>query len=197
MTRPRIWLVVALLAAEAASAQDQRSPSKTEAALLRELEARYAQCMDAARRGDLPAYWRLRTAASRTRPPVLDAGRIRLLAELLPPLQSLEFVRLDANPKTARTLYRWRTEDVAQYSVVVYRLEQGAWKLDDVSVRRSVAKSPAATAGPRPLPSPAPSTPAAPAPTAGDHPDPQAQALLRAWESGRPDPARSLGAPRL
>jgi hypothetical protein len=187
---------MAVLLSQAAGAQAPRGEAQAEQALQRELETRYAQCMSAARRGDVEGYWRLRTEASRRRPPALDAGRIRLLAELLPPLEALQFVRLDASGKTTRMLYRWRNDEVAQYSIIVYRMERGEWKLDDVSVRRSVSRQPTAN----------PAVPSArlersasqamdgtPAVTL----DAETQALLRAWESGKPDPLRSLGAPRL
>jgi hypothetical protein len=187
---------MAVLTSQAAWAQSPRAEAQAEQALQRELETRYAHCMLAARRGDIEGYWRLRTEASRRRPPTFDAGRIRLLAELLPSLETLQFVRLDASGKTARMLYRWRNDEVAQYSVIVYRMERGEWKLDDVSVRRSVARQP--TAGGE-VPGVRPERPAAlaidgtPAVTL----DAETQALLRAWESGKPDPSRSLGAPRL
>jgi hypothetical protein len=80
--------------------------------------------------------------ASRSRPPALDSVRLKMLAELLPALDTLQFVRLDATGKMARALYRWRKQDAAQYTVIVYRLEQGEWKIDDFSVRRSGMAAP-------------------------------------------------------
>ena len=147
-------LLLLALAVAAAAAQDASVVSDRGAPLVRELEARYGQSMQAARRGDLEAYWRLRTAASRTRPPALDSARLRMLADLLPPLESLIFVRLDTTGKMARALYRWRKEDVAQYSVIVYRMEQGEWKLDDFSVRRSSAAAAAPDAPRKIVPMP-------------------------------------------
>lgn len=191
-------LVAGILAVHLAHADPSRPASTpAEQALVRNLEARYAQCMQAARRGDVAGYWRLRTDASRTRQPELDADRVRLLAQVLPPLETLEFVRLDASTKTARSLYRWRKSDVAQYSVLVFRQEQGEWKLDDVSVRRSPANggSPGAATAPRPAAAPGA---VAPSPDPAMHAlDPPSQALLRAWSSGKPDSGRALEAPRL
>jgi hypothetical protein len=190
------WVVIAVVVSQAALAQGHRSEANGEQALQRGLETRYAQCMQAARRGDIEAYWRLRTEASRRRPPELDATRIRLLADLLPPLEALQFVRLDASGKTARMLYRWRNDDIAQYSVIVYRMERGEWKLDDVSVRRSLARQPGAKAtasGPPAVRRAPEAINGAPGGTL----DAETRALLRAWESGKPDPSRALGAPRL
>ena len=113
------------------------------APLVKELEMRFASSLAAARSGDVDAYWAHRTAASRSRPPVLDSARLRMLADLLPPLDALQFVRLDSTGKVARALYRWRKDDAAQYTVIVYRFEQDEWKIDDFSVRRS------GTAGPQ------------------------------------------------
>ena len=52
-------------------------------------------------------------------------------------------MRLDSTGKMARALYRWRKQDAAQYTVIVYRVEQGEWKIDDFSVRRSGMPAPA------------------------------------------------------
>jgi hypothetical protein len=195
MIRALVLVACALLAqlALAGNPAPKAAPDET---LLRELELRYSQCMDAARRGDLAAYWQLRTEASRNRPPALDAERLRLLADLLPPLSTLEFVRLDTSPKAARALYRWRKADVAQYSVVVYRMERGEWKLDDLSVRRTAS----GRAVPGTPPPPAARPPAAPSDQsalAREAVPAENQAMLRAWERSRPDPSLRLDAPRL
>jgi hypothetical protein len=198
MTRLRLLFCLASLLAAPALAQPERTVSKADAALLRELEARYNQCMQAARRGDLEGYWRLRTVASRGRSPASDTTQIRLLAELLPPLETLQFTRLDASQRTARVLYRWRNADLAQYSVVVYRVEQGEWKIEDVSVRRSPNANAAPTAGTPKAVAPLSLSNPATAPDPGaEQLDPYSQSLLRAWASGKPDPNRALGAPRL
>ena len=190
-----VLIVTAMLCVQTALAE-QRSPAETSElaneALLRELESRYQACIAAAQRGDLDTYLRLRTETSRHRPPTLDAQRIRLLAVLLPPLSTLDFVRLDANDRTARALYRWRKGDAAQYSVLVFRVEQGEWKLDDFSVRRTPVSAARAAAHATP--------PAAAAPASAlrdSDPPTQSEQLLRNWQSGRPDPLRQLDAPRL
>lgn len=108
-----------------------------DAPLVKDLETRFANSMAAARNGDEDAYWGHRTAASRGRPPALDSVRLKMLADLLPPLDTLQFVRLDSTGKMARALYRWRKQDAAQYTVILYRVEQGEWKIDDFTVRRS------------------------------------------------------------
>lgn len=112
------------------------------APLVKQLELRFASSLAAARTGDPDAYWSHRTVASRSRPPMLDSMRLKMLAELLPPLDTLQFVRLDSTGKMARALYRWRKQDAAQYTVIVYRIEQGEWKIDDFSVRRSGMPAP-------------------------------------------------------
>jgi hypothetical protein len=113
------------------------------APLVKKLEMRFASSLAAARNGDEEAYWSHRTAASRSRPPALDSTRLKMLAELLPGLDTLQFVRLDSTGSVARALYRWRKHDTAQYTVVVYRVEQGEWKVDDFSVKRSGMPAPA------------------------------------------------------
>lgn len=131
-----------LLAAFNAMAQTPGAITNPGAPLVRQLEACFAKSIDVARTGDLDAYWRTRTAAAKTRPPALDGTRLRLLADLLPPLNSLQFVRLDSTGKMARALYRWRKEDIAQFTVVVYRMEGGEWKVDDFTVKRSGLSAP-------------------------------------------------------
>jgi hypothetical protein len=128
-----------LLAGLVAAAEPITDPA---APLVRQLEMRFASSLAAARSGNLDAYWGHRTAASRTRPPALDSTRLKLLAELLPPLDTMQFVRLDCTTRMARALYRWRKADVAQYTVIVYRVEQGEWKIDDFNVRRSGMAAP-------------------------------------------------------
>jgi hypothetical protein len=204
--RLRLLLCLATLLAGSAWADAARTTTRADAArtsinadatLLRELEARYSQCMQAARRGDLEGYWRLRTTASRQRGPASDPTQIRLLAELLPPLDALQFARLDASTKTARVLYRWRNAEVAQYSVVVYRVEQGEWKIEDVSVRRSPSTSNATAAAPKAASQLSLSNPTTVADPGLDQLDPYSRSVLRAWSSGKPDPNRALSAPRL
>jgi hypothetical protein len=177
-----LWLVMGW-----AAAAESSTTARQEDALVRELEARYAASLHAARGGDLDAYWETRTAAARTRPPALDAPRLKLLADLLPPLETLQFVRLDSSPRSARLLYRWRKADAAQYSVLMYRLERGEWRLDEFAVKRT---QPAARA---PVASPA----AAGESITAERLDSHAQDLLRAWESTTPDPTRRLNPPHL
>jgi hypothetical protein len=112
------------------------------APLVKQLELRFASSLAAARSGEVDAYWNHRTAASRNRPPALDGPRLKMLAELLPALDTLQFVRLDSTGKVARALYRWRKQDTAQYTVIVFRFEQNEWKIDDFSVRRSGVAAP-------------------------------------------------------
>lgn len=126
-----------LLAALTGQAAAPEAITDPQAPLVKQLEDRFASSLAAAREGDADAYWSHRTVAARGRPPALDSMRLKMLAELLPPLDTLQFVRLDANGKVARALYRWRKQDAAQYTVIVYRVEQGEWKIDDFSVRRS------------------------------------------------------------
>jgi hypothetical protein len=131
-----LGLSFVLLSAFGAMAETPTAITNPGAPLVKQLEACYAKSIGAARTGDLDAYWRTRTAASKTRPPTLDSTRLRLLADLLPPLESLQFVRLDTAGKTARALYRWRKEDTAQFTVVVFRMEGDEWKVDDFTVKR-------------------------------------------------------------
>ena len=184
-------LALSICAGETA-AQATKTIAERSAPLVREFEALYRASMQAARRGDLEGYWALRTTASQTRPPVLDRTRLQLLADLLPPLERMDFVRLDASGTAARTLYKWRGSDAAQYSIILYRQEHGRWRIDEVSVRRngSSAPSPRSSTSPRIAPPPAGSA-------TGTDIERRAQELLQPWESGGADASRSLSPPRL
>jgi hypothetical protein len=116
-------------------AQSPKQISQRADPLVRTLEALYAESMEVALTGDLDAYWLLRTAASRDRPPTLSRERLPLFAQMLPPLESLGFVRMDATGKTARALYRWPRTDMTRYTVIVYQVERGLWKIDSILVR--------------------------------------------------------------
>ena len=110
--------------------------------LVHSLEVLYARSMEVALTGDLDAYWRFRTAASRNRPPTLTRERLPLFARMLPPLESLSFVRLDGNGKTARALYRWPRSDMTRYTVIVYLVEQDTWRIDSILVKTDPVSSP-------------------------------------------------------
>jgi len=132
---------IALLLVASAWAQTPRQITKQADPLVRGLESLYAKSMDLARAGDLDAYWKLRTAASKDRPPRLTRELLPLFAEMLPPLDTLKFVRMDSAGGTARALYRWPREDVARYTVIVYRMEDKEWKIDSVVVRTDVHRA--------------------------------------------------------
>jgi hypothetical protein len=132
------WIaLLCLLSGSMARAASPVTITDPAAPLVKQLELRYARSIAIARTGDVEAYFAHRTAASRKRPPALDSARLKLLADLLPPLEMMQFVRLDSTATTARALYRWRRQDVAQYTIIVFRIEKGDWKIDDFSVRRS------------------------------------------------------------
>jgi len=138
----RVFALVSLLACGTGMAQSPKQINQQADPLVRSLETLYAHSMEVALTGDLDAYWRLRTAASRTRPPTLTRERLPLLARMLPPLESLSFVRLDGNGKMARALYRWPRADMTRYTVIVYLVEQDAWRIDSILVKTDPVKNP-------------------------------------------------------
>jgi len=137
-TRKLIAALMLLLLPAVALAQASRQITKRSDPLVRSLEALYAESMQVARTGDLDAYWRLRTAASKDRPPHLTRELLPLFATMLPPLDTLNFVRIDSSAATARALYRWPRNDMARYTVIVYRVEDKAWKIDSILVKSDV-----------------------------------------------------------
>jgi hypothetical protein len=128
-------IAVLLLLPGSAPAGSARQAKKQNDTLVRSLEGIYAKLMDAARAGDLDGYYRWRTSASRDRPPRLTKPLLPVFADMLPALRTLQFVRIDTTPQMVRALYRWPREDMARYTVVVYRLEEGDWKIDSITVR--------------------------------------------------------------
>jgi spore coat polysaccharide biosynthesis protein SpsF (cytidylyltransferase family) len=61
---------------------------------------------------------------------------------MLPPLGSLQFVRMDSSRSMARALYRWPREDMVRYTVIVYRNEEGEWKIDSIVVKTDIVSDP-------------------------------------------------------
>ncbi len=137
-----LHVLVSLLAWGTGMAEPPRQINQRADPLVRSLEALYAQSMEVALTGDLDAYWRLRTAAARNRPPTLTRELLPLFARMLPPLESLSFVRLDGNGKMARALYRWPRADMTRYTVVVYLVEQEAWRIDSIAVKTDPVRNP-------------------------------------------------------
>ena len=137
---PLLPVLLLLLCMEAA-AEPSRSITKRTDPLVRTLEALYAKSMEVALAGNIEAYWRFRTVASRERPPQLTAERLPLLAQMLPPLSALQFVRLDLSRGVARALYRWPREDMVRYTIVVYRTEPADWKIDSIVVKTDVVNN--------------------------------------------------------
>ena len=134
------WLF--LLLCTAAAAEPSRQITRRDDPLVRTLEAVYAKSMQVAVTGDIEAYWRFRTTASKGRPPQLTAERLPLFAQMLPPLSALQFVRMDATRGMARVLYRWPRDDMVRYTIVVYRTEPTDWKIDSIMVKTDVASNP-------------------------------------------------------
>ena len=134
--------LVSLLACEPGMAQSPKQINQRADPLVRSLEALYARSMEVALTGDLDAYWPLRTAGSRNRPPTLTRERLPLFARMLPPLESLSFVRLDAGGKMARALYRWPRADMTRYTVIVYLVEQDVWRIDSILVKTDPVSNP-------------------------------------------------------
>jgi hypothetical protein len=134
-------LLFLLLCAEAAADPSKQITKRTDP-LVRVLETVYVKSMEVALTGDIEAYWRFRTVASRARPPMLNRERLPLFAQMLPPLGSMRFVRIDTSRGMARALYRWPREDMARYTVVVYRKEEGEWKIDSIVVKTDIVNDP-------------------------------------------------------
>jgi hypothetical protein len=131
-----------LLSCTEAAGEPPRQITKRTDPLVRTLEALYAKSMEVALTGDLDAYGRFRTAASRERPPQLTAERLPLFAQMLPPLSTLQFVRMDTAHGMARVLYRWPRNDMIRYTIVVYRTEPTDWKIDSIVVKTDVVSNP-------------------------------------------------------
>ena len=134
-------LLFLLLCTEAA-AEPSRQITKRTDPLVHTLETVYAKSMEVALTGNIEAYWRFRTAASRERPPQLTAERLPLFAQMLPPLSALQFVRMDVAHGMARALYRWPRDDMVRYTIVVYRTEPTDWKIDSIVVKTDIVSNP-------------------------------------------------------
>lgn len=134
--------IVALFAYQTCMAQSPKQINQRTDPLVRSLEQLYAKSMEVALSGDFEAYWGLRTAASRNRPPTLTREHLPLFARMLPALESLNFVRLDTTGKMARALYRWPRTDMTRYTEIVYLMERDTWKIDSILVKTDPVSNP-------------------------------------------------------
>jgi hypothetical protein len=130
-----ICLCLAVCAlSSSALAQAVTTITKRQDPLVQQLESRYRQSLDVAAKGDVEAYRRYRTAAA-SRLSIPSNGEVlKMFAGMLPPLETMDFVRLDASGQVARALYRWRT-DATRFTTIVFRMEQGEWKIYDLAVK--------------------------------------------------------------
>jgi len=122
-------LTVSALAQAVTTITNQRDP------LVQQLEARYRESLEVASRGDVEAYRKYRTAAP-SRLSVPSNGEVlKMFSGMLPPLDSMDFVRVDSSGQIARALYRWRRTDVTRFTTIVFRMEQGEWRIYDLAVK--------------------------------------------------------------
>jgi hypothetical protein len=126
-------IVCALTASVLAQAVDtitnQRDP------LVQQLETRYRESLDVAARGDVETYRKYRTTAPSRLSVPSNGDVLKVFSGMLPPLDSMDFVRVDASGPLARALYRWRRADVTRFTTIVFRMEQGEWKIYDLAVK--------------------------------------------------------------
>jgi hypothetical protein len=122
-------LAAATLAHAVTTITNQRDP------LVQQLEARYRESLEVASRGDVEAYRKYRTAAPSRLSVPSNSEVLRMFSGMLPPLDTMDFVRVDSSGQLARALYRWRRTDVTRFTTIVFRLEQGEWKIYDLAVK--------------------------------------------------------------
>lgn len=103
--------------------------------LVQRLETRYREALEVAAKGDIEAYRAYRTATP-SRLSVPSNGEVlKMFSGMLPPLESMDFVRVDSSGALARALYRWRRADATRFTTIIFRLEQGEWKIFDLAVK--------------------------------------------------------------
>jgi hypothetical protein len=117
------------------SAQAVTTITNRQDPLVQQLEARYRASLEVAARGDVEAYRRYRTAAPGRLSLPSNGDVLRMFSGMLPPLDTMEFVRVDSSGQLARALYRWRRADASRFTTIVFRLEQGEWKIYDLAVK--------------------------------------------------------------
>jgi hypothetical protein len=103
--------------------------------LVQQLETRYRQSLEVASKGDVEAYRRYRTAAAGRLSVPSNGEVLKMFSGMLPPLDTMDFVRLDSSGQLARALYRWRRTDATRFTTIVFRMEQGEWKIYDLAVK--------------------------------------------------------------
>jgi hypothetical protein len=121
--------------AASASAQAVTTITNRQDPLVQHLETRYRESVEVAARGDIETYRKYRTSA-RSRLSVPTNGEVlKMFSGMLPPLDTMDFVRVDSSGQLARALYRWRRADVTRFTTIVFRMEEGEWKIYDLAVK--------------------------------------------------------------
>ena len=134
---PRAFAMLLWLCAIALSASAQAVTTITNHAdpLVQQLESRYRESLEVAAKGDVEAYRKYRTATPSRLSLPSNAEVLKMFSGMLPPLDAMDFVRVDSGGQLARALYRWRRADVTRFTTIVFRMEQGEWKIYDLAVK--------------------------------------------------------------
>jgi hypothetical protein len=118
-----------------ASAQAVTTITNRQDPLVQQLEARYRESLQVAARGDVEAYRKYRAATPSRLSLPTNGEVLKMFSGMLPPLDAMDFVRVDSGGQLARALYRWRRADATRFTTIVFRMEQGEWKIYDLAVR--------------------------------------------------------------
>jgi hypothetical protein len=121
--------------AVSASAQAVTTITNRKDPLVQQLEARYRESLEVAAKGDVEAYRKYRTAAPSRLSLPSNGEVLKMFSGMLPPLDAMDFVRVDSSGQIARAVYRWRRADATRFTTIVFRMEQGEWKIFDLAVK--------------------------------------------------------------
>jgi hypothetical protein len=131
MNRRIALLCLAALAAAATNALAQTATNVIDPGhpVVRSLEAQYVKLLDAGRRGDVKAYLALRTEEFARKMEKVTPEQLRKSAAKDFDPKAFKFIRADASGASARVFYCRVGPDRNQWEAVMYRSENGQWKI--------------------------------------------------------------------
>jgi hypothetical protein len=128
--RALVFCLVALAASWTnAFAQAATNITDSNHPLVRVLEAQYVKLLEAGRRGDLKAYRALRTAEFAKKSEGVTSEQLKKTTERDFEPKAFQLARADSTGEAARAVYLRAGPDKNQWEVVMFRREDGQWKI--------------------------------------------------------------------
>ena len=125
-------LAVLILISASAFGQQPANSTDVNSAFNKLLSAQYQKYRRAGQAGDVAAYLNTRTASVAKEMRDISGAKLKFFASVDFDPASFKFLRVEARPKSARTIWMQKTGEKTTYELVVYSLENGEWKIGNI-----------------------------------------------------------------